>query len=58
MANKRAVNGCVEIKICVSDDLDQRIIEYQLEKKLKEKIKIYNKPDAAVDLFMELLNKK
>lgn len=58
MANKRAVQGCVEIKICVNDDLEKEIIKFQYAKKAKYGIKNYNKPDAAADLFMELIKNK
>ena len=54
MANKRSTKGCVEIKVCIEDDCDLEIIKYQMKERAKDG-KSYNKPDAASDLFMELL---
>lgn len=58
MANKRAQKGCVGILICISEDADKEVIKYQASKVAKTGIKGYNKPEAASELFMELVAKK
>lgn len=57
MANKRSVKGCVGILVCISEDADKEVIKYQASKVAKTGIAGYNKPEAASDLFMELLKK-
>jgi len=55
MANRRADKLCVDIRICVSNDVDDAIVNYQYKRKAAHPREKYPKTKAAADLFEELL---
>ena len=57
MANRRTDKTCVDIRICVDNDVDKAIIKYQAKRVAKDGLR-YGKPEAASDLLKELLNTK
>jgi hypothetical protein len=54
MPNKPQFEGCREIRICVSLELNEKIIAYQNMVRYRKKKMNYRKSEAASDLFESL----
>lgn len=51
MPNKRVDKSCVEIRVCVENDLEKDIIKFQASQIAKTGNRSYWKPEAASDHY-------
>lgn len=56
MPNRRKDKDCVDIRICVRNEVDRAIIKYQ-GNRIARHGKPYKKTEAASDLFEQLLGR-
>jgi len=58
MANKPVDKKCVDIRICADDEINTAVIKFQARKVAQTGLCNYTKPEAAADLYRELLRKQ
>jgi len=56
MANRRADKNCVDIRVCLDEETNKKIIQFQAAEIAKTG-KVYHKWEAASDYFMQLAKK-